>query len=100
MVVVIPKKRSVKPCARKESCDIGYALAVDSYERVGSMDTCTVAAFDVITVFAVPNLSGFSQSRRFFRVWLYSESPRATDHPAYFGPVTCSEHQPFQPSTP
>jgi hypothetical protein len=31
-----------------------------SYEEVIGVDACTVAALDVITAFAVPNLSGFS----------------------------------------
>jgi len=29
-----------------------------------------------------------SQIRRFFRVWPSSESPRSTNHPAYFGLAT------------
>jgi len=33
------------------------------------VETCTVTAPDAITAFAVPNLSGTSQNRRFFRVW-------------------------------
>jgi hypothetical protein len=49
------------------------------------VDTCTVAVPDVISAFAVPNPGVPSQDRRFFRVWPSSESPRPTNHPAYFG---------------
>jgi hypothetical protein len=35
----------------------------------GGVETCTIAAPDVITAFAVPNPGSFSQNRRFFRVW-------------------------------
>ncbi len=49
------------------------------------MDTFTVAALDVITAFAVPNVSGFSQSRRVFAVWLPSELPHRAGHSVYFG---------------
>jgi hypothetical protein len=68
--------------------DIGYALAANSYERVSDVDTCTVAVPDAISAFAVPNPGASSQSRRFFRVWPSSESPRPTNHPAYFGLTT------------
>ena len=37
--------------------------------ELGSVDTCTIAAPDVIAAFAVPNPGGLSQNRRFFRVW-------------------------------
>jgi hypothetical protein len=68
--------------------DIGYALAANSCERVSDVDTCTVAVPDVISAFAVPNPGVSSQSRRFFRVWPSSGSPRPTNHPAYFGLAT------------
>jgi hypothetical protein len=68
--------------------DIGYALAANSCERVSDVDTCTVAVPDAISAFAVPNPGASSQSRRFFRVWPSSESPRPTNHPAYFGLTT------------
>src|ERR1019366_4907452 len=67
---------------------IGYALAANSCERVSDVDTCTVAVPDVISAFAVPNPGVSSQSRRFFRVWPSSGSPRPTNHPAYFGLAT------------
>jgi hypothetical protein len=35
--------------------DIGYALAVNSCEGAGDVESCTITAFDVITAFAVPN---------------------------------------------
>ena len=68
--------------------DIGYALAANSCERVSDVDACTVAVPDAISAFAVPNPSVSSQSRRFFRVWPSSESPRPPNHPAYFGLAT------------
>lgn len=92
--VVLPRPLSRYPIAnysraerirKGKSCDIGYVLTAGSYERVSGVDPCTVAAFDATTAFAVPNLNGFSQRRRFFRVRLSSESPRLTDHSAYFG---------------
>jgi hypothetical protein len=49
------------------------------------VDTCTVAAPDAITAFAVPNPNCSLQSSRFFRVWWLDELPRRPDHPAYFG---------------
>jgi hypothetical protein len=52
------------------------------------VETCTVTALDAITAFAVPNPGSTSQCGRFFQVWLSSESPRQTDHPAYFGLAT------------
>lgn len=45
-----------------KGCNIGHALTIGFCEEV---DTFTVAALDVITAFAVPNVSGFSQSRQF-----------------------------------
>src|SRR5512146_1708950 len=36
-----------------KGCDIGYALAASSCERVSGVDACTVTACDVITAFAV-----------------------------------------------
>ncbi len=38
-----------------KGCDLGYALAVSSCERVRGVEACTVTAFDAITAFAVPN---------------------------------------------
>jgi len=35
----------------------------------GGVETCTIAAPDVIAAFAVPDPGGLSQNRRFFRVW-------------------------------
>jgi hypothetical protein len=72
----------------KKNRDIGYALAANSCERVSDVDTCTVAVPDAISAFAVPNPGVSSQIRRFFRVWPWSESPRPTYHPAYFGLAT------------
>jgi len=40
---------------KEKGCDFGYGLADNSCERVPGVDACTVAAFDVITAFAVPN---------------------------------------------
>jgi hypothetical protein len=49
-----------------KGCDIGYAPAICSCEEANSVDTCTVAAFDAITAFAVPNPSSSSQSQPVF----------------------------------
>ena len=59
------------------------------------MDTCTVAAPDVIAAFAVPNPNFPSQGSRFFRVWWLRELPRKADHPTYFGPVNVPWTNPF-----
>jgi hypothetical protein len=77
-----------KTWGNKKNRDIGYALAANSCEGVGNVETCTVAVPDAITAFAVPNPGVSSQSRRFFRVWPSSESPRPTNHPSYFGLAT------------
>ena len=45
-----------------KGCDIGYVPATSSCEEANSEDTCTVAALDVITAFAVPNPNYSSQS--------------------------------------
>ena len=37
-----------------KGCDFGYALAVNSCEGAGDVESCTITAFDVITAFAVP----------------------------------------------
>ena len=50
----------------EKGCDIGYAPAICSCEEANSVDTCTVAALDAITAFAVPNPSSSSQSRPVF----------------------------------
>jgi hypothetical protein len=49
-----------------KGCDIGYALAASSCEEANSVDACTVAAFDVITAFAVPNPNCSSQNQSVF----------------------------------
>ena len=63
------------------------------------MEACTITALDVIAAFAVSNPNCPSQSRRFFRVWLLTGSPRRADHPAYFGLAKFYLSQPFRPST-
>jgi hypothetical protein len=50
----------------RKGCDIGYAPAVCSCEEANSVDTCTVAALDAITAFAVPNPNCSSQSQSVF----------------------------------
>jgi hypothetical protein len=53
-------------CWTKErSCSIGYALAVNLCERVGSVDACTTTAPNAITAFAVPSPGCFSQQSVF-----------------------------------
>jgi hypothetical protein len=64
-----------------KGCDIGYVPAIGSCEEANSVDTCTVAALDVITAFAVPNPNCSSQSQSVFsglvalQVALPSRSP-------------------------
>jgi hypothetical protein len=64
-----------------KGCDIGYVPAASSCEEANSVDTCTVAALDVITAFAVPNPNCPSQDRSVFsglvalQVALLSRSP-------------------------
>ena len=54
-------------CARnRKGCDIGYAPANSSCERAYSVDTCTVAALDAITAYAVPNPNCSSQKQSVF----------------------------------
>ena len=50
----------------RKGCDIGYAPAISSCEEANSVDTCTVAALDVITAFAVPNPNCPSQDQSVF----------------------------------
>ena len=44
--------------AKGKGCDLGYALAVNSCERVNNVDACTVTALEAITAFAVPDPNG------------------------------------------
>jgi len=44
-----------EPRKKRKGCDLGYALARYSCERVAGVDACTVTALDVITAFAVPD---------------------------------------------
>ena len=64
-----------KEWAKEKGCDVGYALAANSCERVRDVDACTVTAFDAITVFTVPNPGVSSQIRRFFQVWSRASRP-------------------------
>lgn len=54
-------------------------------ERAYSLDTCTVAAPDVIAAFASQTPAPPRRVSRFFRVWLPCRSPCRADHSAYFG---------------
>ncbi len=49
------------PGDKRKGCDIGYALAINSCEEVGDVETCTVTAPDAITAFAVPNPNSLSR---------------------------------------
>ncbi len=49
-----------------KGCDIGYGPAIGSCEEANGVDTCTVAALDVITAFAVPNPNCSSQNQSVF----------------------------------
>jgi hypothetical protein len=55
------KMEEWKQYGKGKGCDLGYALAGSSCERVTSVETCTVTASDAITAFAVPNPGGASQ---------------------------------------
>jgi hypothetical protein len=59
-------KSGIGLCETGKGCDIGYAPAFSSCEEANSMDTCTVAALDVITAFAVPNPNCSSQDQSVF----------------------------------
>jgi len=64
-----PKGKSgATMCAGKnrKGCDIGYAPATNSCERASSVDTCTIAALDAITAFAVPDPNCSSQNQSVF----------------------------------
>jgi hypothetical protein len=50
----------------RKGCDIGYALAASSCEEADSVESCTVAALDAITAFAVPNPNFSSQTQSAF----------------------------------
>jgi hypothetical protein len=57
---------SAKATANRKGRDFGYAPAISSCEGANSVDTCTVAALDAITAFAVPNPNCSSQSQSVF----------------------------------
>jgi hypothetical protein len=63
------------------------------------VDTCTVAALDAITAFAVPNPNCSSQSKSVFSGLAAFSVARQADHSAYFGLAKFYLSQPFQPST-
>jgi hypothetical protein len=82
-----------------KGCDIGYAPAAGSCERVNHVDTCTVTAFDVITAFAVSvpslplaELAGFfgpeSPANRFTRLITQSTSAKRCLFRLTFRPST------------
>jgi len=89
------KGTNLKDRGNRKDRDIGYALAAHSCEGVNDVEACTIAVFDVITAFAVPNPGVTSQKRRFFRVRPSSESPRSSYHSAYFGSAAIFEANPF-----
>jgi len=81
-----------------KGCNIGYALAANSYERANSVDACTVAALDAITAFAVPNPSYSSRAVGFFGFGgSTSYLVKRITQPTSGG--QCYLDQPFQPST-
>ena len=55
---VFPDVSGEQTLGNRKGCDIGYALAVNSCERVNDVDACTVTALDATTAFAVPNPNG------------------------------------------
>jgi len=69
-----------------KGCDIGYAPAANFCETVNSADTCTVAALDAITAFALPTPGSSSQSQPVFSGLVARQVIlKRADHPAYFG---------------
>jgi hypothetical protein len=62
----MPSGREEESLWNRKGRDIGYAPAVCSCEGANSVDTCTVAALDAITAFAVPNPNCSSQSQSVF----------------------------------
>jgi hypothetical protein len=64
--ITVLKKQSSRALQKWKGCDIGYALAISSCEEANSVDACTVAAFDAITAFAVPNPNCSSQNQSDF----------------------------------
>jgi hypothetical protein len=65
--VSVERQLERRICAEnRKGCDIGYAPAIGSCEEANSVDTCTVAALDAITAFAVPNPNCSSQSQSVF----------------------------------
>jgi hypothetical protein len=87
-------KRNVK---KKKGCDLGYALAINSREGAGSMDTYTVAALmrSPLLRFQTPTAP---QSPSFFRVWWLDGLLHQADHPAYFRSPDFAQINLFQPS--
>ena len=65
---VVRKTSLAMMCSEKnrKGCDIGYAPATNSCERARSVETCTVAALDAITAFAVPGPNCSSQNQSVF----------------------------------
>src|SRR5271167_4607599 len=67
--------------------------------ELGSVETCTIAAPDAITAFAVPNPGGLSQGCRFFRVWRSLRVAPPNRSPSLLWTGYCLGSQAFQPST-
>jgi hypothetical protein len=61
-----PERLNDLSAENRKGCDIGYAPAIFSCEEADGVDTCTVAALDAITAFAVPNPNCSSQSQSVF----------------------------------
>src|SRR5260370_19437064 len=59
-------KSAISSAGNRKGCDIGYAPAISSCEEANRVDTCTVAALDAITAFAVPNPNCSSQNQSVF----------------------------------
>ncbi len=72
----------------RKGCDCGYALAVDSCEGVAGVDACTVAAFEAITAFAVPNLGGHLAVPSIFSGLAVLQVALRTYRSVYFGWAT------------
>ena len=83
----------------RKGCNIGYAPAASSCEGANSVDTCTVAALDVITAFAVPNPNCSSQSQSVFSGLVALQVALASRSLSLLWIEEFLFHQSFQPST-
>ena len=82
-----------------KGCDIGYAPAICSCERVYSVDASTIAALDAITAFAVPNPNCSSQNQSVFSGLVALQVALLSRSLSLLRTVKFLFRQSFQPST-